>query len=253
MPSLTSLALEVLESPTTSLGQKQVAATALLEAFDVGVETPQRAPMVVWRWLLAHGGSSIRFLRTHELPGVEVVRDAISVLKAHDVGDDGWELGAAVIPGRHADIVTEEDLAAIADRLSSDQRARRFGWMVERVHEERGLSIEFLTALTERLTGSENPVVREIGVEIGFVRGFDQAFAIRMLKDPSPIVRTVVADQLEKTEAPNRDLAMTIIRDHFGVERHRTVTSAMHHALGSLVRRSGRRIRMPEPPTGDEN
>jgi len=209
--------------------------------------------MMVWRWLLAHGDSSIRFLRTHELPGVEVVRDAISVLKAHDVGDDAWELAAAVVPGRHPEIVSEEDLAAIADRLSTDQRARRFGWMVQRIHEEGGLSPDFLTLLTDHLTGSENAVVREIGVEIGFNRGFDQPFATRMLKDPSPIVRTAVADQLEKTEEPNSDLAIASIRDHFGIERHRTVLSAMHHALGTLVRASARRIRMPEPPTGDEN
>ena len=253
MASLTRLALETLEDPTASLGQKQVAATALLEAFTVGVETPPRAPMMVWRWLLAHGDSSIRFLRTHEIPGADVVRDALSVLKARDIGDDAFELAAAVVPGRHPEVVSEEDLAAIADRLITDQRARRFAWMVQRVHEERGLSLEFLTLLTNRLTGSENPVVREIGVEIGFVRGFEPPFATRMLTDPSPLVRTAVADALEKTEDPNRDLAIAIIRDHFGIERHRSVISAMHHALGTLVRASGRRIRMPEPPTGDEN
>jgi hypothetical protein len=253
MSVFTRVALEILEDPAATLALKQVAVTALLEAFGTGIETPQRAPMAVWRWLLAIGSSSVRFLRTHEIPGADVVRDAISVLQSSDVGEEAWELAAAVIPGQHAAIVSERDIAAIAERVNSDQRARRFAWLVERVYEEHGLSPEFMVALSNRLVASEIPGIREAGVEVGFLARFDEGFALRMLGDPTPAVRTAVADRLERVEEPDRDSALALIRGHFAVERHRTVIATMHHCVGSLVRESGRRVRTLSPPAGGED
>ena len=45
--------------------------------------------------------------------------------------------------------------------------------------------------------------------------------------------------------------AAAMVRAHLEVERHRSTLSAAYHVMASLVRASGRRVRLWEPP--DEN
>ncbi len=252
MSPLVRIALEVLEDDASAPGLRQVAGVTILAAFEAGVEVAPGSHAALWRYLLGTGtGASV--LARYEIADQEVARDAIRILIDDDAGEDAGDLALGALRGSNVRYVTDEDLVSIADRLTDEGKARRLTWLTERVNEERGLSPEILVGLRDRLAGADDPSVRAGAVEIaGLAARLDEAFAIRMLDDSAPPVRAAVADLLEKVDVLDRPLALVIVRRQLDVERHRSVLSALHYCMGSLVR-GARRIRTWEPPSGMGN
>ncbi len=222
----------------------------MLAAFEAGIDTPPGSHMAVWRFLLVSDqGASV--LHRHDLIHAEVARDAVRVLLGRDSGDGACDLALAVLRHENVSVITDDDLITIADRVMDEGKARRLTWLIEQAHELRGLGPEYIVALRDRLAGSELVSVRVAAVEVGaLLPRLDEHFAMRMLADGAAPVRTAVAELLEKTDAPDKPLALAIVRQQLDVERHRTPLSALHHAMGSMIRSGGRRVRMWEPPTG---
>jgi hypothetical protein len=171
------------------------------------------------------------------------------VLLDPETGEGERDLALAVLRDSNLDLVTEDHLASIVDGVLSEGRARQVGFLIDRVHEQRGLSAAFLVALRDRLSASDAASVRTVAVEVsGLLAKLEEDFVSRMFRDPSPIVRSATADLLERTEAQDRAQALALIRERLAVEQHRSVISACLYALGSLVRAAGRRARQAEPP-----
>lgn len=253
MSSLTRLAVELLADPCAPLGLRAVACSTLLNAFEAGIDAPAGAHVAVWRFLLGSDASAV-LLHRHALQHPDVARDAIRVLLDRETGEGERDLALAVLRNSNVDAITEENIASIVDRVLDEGRARQVGFLVERVHEQRGLSAAFLTTLRDRLATSDASSVRSLAVEVsGLLPKLDEAFLIRMFGDSSPVVRSATADLLERTEQQDRSQALTLIRNHLAIEQHRSVISACLHALGSLVRTAGRQVRQWEPPESNEN
>ena len=99
--------------------------------------------------------------------------------------------------------------------------------------------------LRDRLANSGDAAVRVCGVTIGaLLPRLDEHFSARAFLDPSPLVRTAMADALEGVELPDRETALRLIRDQLQIENHRSALSALYFALGSLVRNSGRQSQL---------
>jgi hypothetical protein len=117
-------------------------------------------------------------------------------------------------------------------------------YLIEQVHEHRGIDPELLVAIRDRLAISDDATVRAAATDVGaLLPRLDVAFATRMLGDSSPLVRASVVESFEKLEPRDQKGALVLLRDHLGQETHRTVLSACYHSLGTLIRRS----------PGDEN
>jgi hypothetical protein len=253
MSSLTRLALEVLEEKSMPLGVRSVACVTLLHALDGGIAVPNGAHVAVWRFLLGSEASAV-VLHRHALQHPEVAADAVRVLLDRETGEGERDLALAVLRDSNLDLVTEDPLANIVDHVLSEGRARQVGFLIDRVHEQRGLSAPFLVALRDRLATSDAAPVRTVAVEVtGLLPKLDEPFVARMFRDPSPVVRSATADLLERTEEQDRPQALALIRERLVVEQHRSVISACLYALGSLVRTTGRRVRQWEPPEGTGN
>lgn len=252
MCTLTRLALQLLEDAEIGLGLRNTACLTLLAGLEQGIDVLPGTHMAIWRFLLGVDGGAM-LLHRHHLSHQDVARDAVRVLLDSEVGEGGRDLALAVLRDENLAVVQDEHLLTIADRLANDGQVRRLGWLVERIHEERGLTPELILFLRDRLAASEVAAVRAAGVEIGgLLARLDRSFVVRMLADHAPPVRSAVADAMEKVEALDRPLAAAIVREHLLTETHRSVISACHYALGSLVRSSGRRVRQWEPPEGSE-
>lgn len=253
MSCLIRLALEVLEDPAVPLGLRTVACTTLLHAFEGGIDAPTGAQVAVWRFLLGSDASAV-LLHRHALQHPDVAKDAVRVLLDRETGEGERDLALAVLRNSNVDAVTEEHIASIIDRVLDEGRARQVGFLIERIHEQRGLSAPFLEVLRDRFAASEAASVRNVAVEVaGLLPSLDEQFVARMFEDPSPVVRSATAQLLERTEPPDRSRALALIRERLVVEQHRSVISACLYALGSLVRSEGRRVRQWEPPEGTGN
>jgi len=253
MSSLTLIAFEILQSEAMTPGLRQVAACTLLHAIELAIEVPAGTHWAVWRFFVSSNSGSSN-LHRHEIPHPVVARDAVCLLVDSDSGEDAQDLALAVLRGANVGEVTSTDLLAIAERALTEGRVRRLGWLVERVHEARGLSPEFIWGLRDRLAASPLPAVRALAVEVGALHDhLDECFTARMFGDEAPIVRCAVADQLDKIGHPDHQRALVLIRERLAVETHRTVVSACHYALGSLIRAGGPRIRQWEPPAVDDH
>jgi hypothetical protein len=238
MSSLSRLAVEVMEDSTAPQGLRSVACAALLHAFEMGIDTPSGAQLAVWRFLLTSDASAV-LLHRHSLQHPDVAKDAVRVLLDRETGDGERDLALAALRSSNVEVVSEGDLASIVDRVLDEGRARQVGFLIDRVHEQRGLSAPFITTLRDRLAASEVASVRSVALDVsGLLASLDTPFVLRMFSDPSPVVRSATADMLERTEEQDRSQALTLVREHLAVEQHRSVISACLHALGSLVRTS---------------
>lgn len=235
------------------LGVRSVACLTLLHALDGGVAVPNGSQVAAWRFLLGSEASAV-VLHRHALQHPEVAADAVRVLLDRETGEGERDLALAVLRDSNLDLVTEEQLASVVDHVLSEGRARQVGFLIDRVHEQRGLSATFIVALRDRLATSNAAPVRSVAVEVtGLLPKLDEPFVARMFRDPSPVVRAATADLLERSETQDRTQALALIREHLAVEQHRSVISACLYTLGSLVRTAGRRVRQWEPPDGTGN
>ncbi|HEY0467627.1 MAG TPA: hypothetical protein VGC79_25680, partial [Polyangiaceae bacterium] len=231
---------------------RTVACSTLLTALDNAIDVPAGSHMACWRYLLISDGSAGAMHR-HDLSHPDVARDAIRVLLDPEAGEGAQDLAMATLRGPNVSVVTDADIVTLADRVLTEGRARRVNWLIEQIHEQRGLSPVFLVALRDRLAAADEPTVRAASIDVGaLLPRLDVVFAARMLGDISPLVRASVADALEKTEPLDRESALRLIRDHLEHETHRTVLSAVYFSLGNLIRRRPR-VRQWEPPEGGEN
>lgn len=247
MSPLLRLALDVLEEPSTAPGLHSVACSTLLSALDNAIDVPTGAHMACWRYLLGSDGSAAS-LHRHELSHPEVARDAVRILLDPEAGETAQDLAMAVLRGSNVSLVTDEAITTLADRVLTEGRSRRIGWLISEVHEHRGLDPVFIGALRDRLAGADDPSVRAASVDVGaLLPRLDVDFAAKMLADRSPLVRAAVAENLERGEALDRDFALGLVRQCLGQEQHRSVLSALYSSLGSLFRRSRERS---EPPEG---
>ena len=250
MSALTRLALEVLESASTPPGLKATACATLLAAMDQSIEVPNESHMAVWTYLLGSDASAAMMHR-HELSHPEVARDALRVLADSEAGEGAQDLALAVLRGPNVAEVGEEDLVSLADHILDEGRVRRVTWLVEQVHELRGLEPAFITMLRDRLVSSENATVRIAAVTMGaLLPRLDEHFAARTLLDSSPLVRTAMVEALEGVGQRDREKALVLIRDQLGRENHRSPLSTLYSALGSLVRAGGHRVRQVPAPDG---
>jgi hypothetical protein len=253
MSHLTRLAVEVMADPTLPQGLRAVACATLLQAFEAGIETPSGAQLAVWRFLLASDASAV-LLHRHSLQHPDVAKDAVRVLLDRETGESERDLALAALRSSNVEVVSEDDLASIVDRVLDEGRARQVGFLIDRVHEQRGLSAQFITTLRDRLAAADAAPVRSIALDVGgLLSNFDPPFVLRMFNDPSPVVRSATADLLERTEPQDRPQALTLVREHLVIEQHRSVVSACLHALGSLIRAGGRQVKQGEPPDCEEN
>ncbi len=244
MSPLLRIALETLQSPVTAPGLRAVACSTLLAALDNAVEVPVGSHLACWHHLLGSDGSAAAMHR-HELSHPDVARDAVRVLIDPEAGETAQDLAMTTLRGSNVAGVTDDDIVTLADRTLTEGRSRRVNWLIEQVHEHRGLDPEFLTALRDRLAASDEATVRTGAIDLGaLLPRLDTAFAAKMLGDGSPLVRASVADSFEKLDPRDRKSALRLIRDHLGHETHRTVLSACYFTLGNLIRRQ---------PSGDEN
>jgi len=243
MSPLLRVALETLETPATAPGLRVVACATLLSALDNAIEVPPGSHMACWRYLLGSDGSAAS-LHRHEIPHPGVASDAVRVLLDAEAGETAQDLAMAVLRGANVAVVTDEDISSLADRVLTEGRSRRVNYLIEQVHEHRGLDPVFIVALRDRLATSDDANVRATAIDVGaLLPRIDVAFCTKMLGDGSPLVRASVVDSFEKLEPRDRKAALRLIRDHLGSESHRSVLSACYHCLGTLIRRS----------PGDEN
>jgi hypothetical protein len=245
--SLLRVALETLEAPASAPGLRAVACSTLLAALDNAVEVPAGSHMACWRYLLGSDLSASAMHR-HEIPHREVARDAVRVLLDTESGEAAQDLAMAVLRGFNVSVVMDEDIASVADRVLTEGRSRRVTWMIEQVHEHRGLDPAFLVALRDRLASSDDANVRAASIDVGaLLPRLDAVFAGKMLSDHSPLVRAGVAEHLESVEFLDRDQALGLIRRCLGEETHRSVLSPLYASLGTLIRRNrGDRSDAPE-------
>lgn len=204
--------------------------------------------MAVWDYLLGSDASAGTIHR-HQLTHPDVARAALRVLSDPDAGEGAQDLALSALRGANVAEVGEQDLVSLADRILDEGRAGRVSWLVEQVHEQRGLAPDFIMSLRDRLVNSEDAGVRVGGVTVGaLLSRLDEQFAKRMFLDLSPVVRTAVADSLEAVSEADRSAALKLIRDQLRVEVHRSPLSALYSVLGILVRVGGRRVRPQELP-----
>jgi len=245
MSALLRLALDALQDAATAPGLRSVACSTLLSALDNAVDVPSGSHMACWTYLLGSDGSAAS-LHRHEIPHPEVAADAVRVLLDPEAGETAQDLAMAVLRGCNVSVVTDQDIVTLADRVLTEGRSRRVNYLIEQVHESRGLEPAFLVALRDRLAGSADASVRATAVEVGgMLPRLDVVFARKVFSDGSASVRAAIADQLERVEPLDRARALRLIRDRLDQETHRSVLSACYAALATLIRRG--------PAQGEEN
>jgi len=239
--SLTTQSLKALQDPSSPPGTRSIACRALVHAIELGVPVPTGTAMACWQFLLQSGADSCG-LRP-DLQDRQVAQDAVRILRTRECSLDQHNLAYTILQGGNVTYVTEPDLAAIVEVLT-DGRALRIGWLIGRVHEGAGLSLQFLVTLRDRLAGSTIPEVRSEAPGISsLLPRLDQEFAIRMFQDPVPRVRSALASMLEQVEDVDQETALKLVQAHTALEQHRDVLSTCHFALGSLMRSVDRGIR----------
>jgi len=244
MSRLTRLAFETLEDPASPFGLRSTACSTLMHAIDLRVQVPHGSPMACWRFLV-ESESSGNSLNQHQLQDPEVARDAVRILLDPEAGTDVQDLALAVLQDQNLHALTEPDLATILDRIMTADRARQVGWLVYRLHQELGLSNESLIRIRDRFASSDVAAVRAQAPGISaLLPRLDQEFALRILQDPKPPVRSAGLDMLQEVESIDAPQALLLARDHLATEQHRNVISSCHFAIGSLMRAAGRAIRM---------
>lgn len=245
MSPLLRVALETLEEAATAPGIRSVACSTLLSAMDNAVEVPPGSHMACWRYLLEsdHGASS---LHRHEIQHPEVARDAVRVLLDPEAGETAQDLAMAALRGGNVAAVVDEDIVTLADRVFTEGRSRRVNFLIQQVHEYRGLHPNFISGLRDRLAGSDDVSVRAASVDVGaLLPRLDVTFASRMFRDGSAPVRAAISEHLERVDPLDRDRALRLIRDQLEHETHRSVLSQCYAALATLIRR--------RPGSGDES
>jgi len=238
MAPLIVAAFAALEDGTAAAAVRSIACSCILAALTSGLEVPPGAPMAAWRWLI-HSESGASALHLQELPSAEVAIEAIRILKGEiDAGENARDLAMAVMRGENLAVVRDADIVLMAERAMGEGRLRRFVYVIEGVHELRGLSSDFIRLLRDRLSSSPSPAARAAGVEIGaLLPRVDLPFLEHMLVDPSPVVRRCALEMLERVEMLERTVAATVVRRHLSNEQHRSVIASGLTTLGSLVRR----------------
>jgi hypothetical protein len=237
MAVLLRAALDVVRDADAPHGLRAVAAKTLLAAFEHEVETPPGASLAVWCWLSTVGGDCVRFSQV-SLPGPEVVLEAVAALKNPGVGEDLMSLAATAIEkSKDLGAITDEDVLAIVDGEPGIERVRRLVWILQAIHEVRGLPNVMLQALRDRWARSARAHLRQAAVQVaGLLPGLDKNFAVRMLDDTAPGVRSEIVDLLEQAEGEDRDRALGLLRQRLAVEEHVRVRSDLHSAIGTLLR-----------------
>lgn len=250
MMSLLRLAFDVVADDSAPVGLRLVACSALLRAMEEGLDVPLGSHIAVWRLLLKSGASAPH---RHQLLHADVAADAVRVLLDRETSDAERDLALGVLKDSNLDSVTEQQLAGVVDRALDEGRARQAGYLIENVHEQIGLSVEFLTTVRDRLASANVPAVRAVTLDVArLLPVLDGAFAAARFGDPSPLVRAAVAQMLEglDNEAEVTE-AINLIRDQLKIETHRSVIAACLGALGSLVRAGARRSRMSAQTQND--
>lgn len=236
MSALTRVALETLVDPAAAPGLKTVACTTLLVAFRERVGVVAGSHLAVWKYLLSLENAAV-ILHQFEVSHAEVAADAVRVLLDGDSGEAAKDLALAVLRGANLAAVGDQELVTLVDQVLVEERVRQISWLIERVHEERGLSPQLLVAIRDRLAGSVLSAIRVAAVEVGaLLPRLDEPFALRMLSDSAPAVRTEVADQLARAGELDRAAAVTILREQLTVESHAGPLKAIHFALAALIR-----------------
>lgn len=239
MAQLLRAALDVVRDDNAPHGLRAVAAKTLLAAFEHEVETPAGAPLAVWRWLATVGGDCVRFSQV-SLPGPDVVVEALAVLKKPDAGEDLFALAATVVE-KSTDLaaITDDDVLAIVDGEPGRERVRRLIWIVQAIHQDRGIPKPVLDALRDRWARSARAHLRQAAVQVaGLLPGLDDDFITRMLDDTAPGVRSEAVELLEQAEGDDRDRALVLLHSRLAAEENLRVRSDLHSAIGTLLRSS---------------
>jgi len=243
MSQLTRLALETLQDPSSPHGLRSTACSTLMHAIDLGVLVPVKSPLACWQFLL-ESEASAHSLNQHRLQDPEVARDAVRLLLDQNSSTGVQDLALSVLQDQNLHAITEQDLATILERVMTESRARMVGWLIDRIHEERGLSNESLIRIRNRFASSNVAAVRAQGPAVSaLLPRLDQEFAIRILQDPAPAVRSAVLEMLHTVEPLDAPQALLLVQAHLATEQHRNVISSCHLAAGHLmraVRRAGR-------------
>jgi hypothetical protein len=242
MALLLRAALDVVRDPDAPHGLRAVAAKTLLAAFEHVVETPPGASLAVWCWLSTVGVDCVRFSQVN-LPGPDVVLEAVAVLKRLDAGEDLTNLAATVIEkSKDLAVVTDEDVLAVVDGEPGPERVRRLVWVVDAIHQGRGLPNTLLQALRDRWACSARAHLRQAAIQIGrLLLGLDERFVVQMLDDTAPGVRSEAVDLLEQADGEERDRALGLLQKRLATEEHVRVRSDLHSAIGSLLRQKSPR------------
>jgi len=155
------------------------------------LEVPSGAPLAVWEWLCGAGRDTIRLAVIGRIPGEEVLRRALDVLRDPQAGDDLQELAETVVA--HAtdlSIVTDDTIRALVDGEPGPARASRLTSILESLHTNRGIPSALLRDLRDRWARSQHVHLRVEAVTVaGLLPGLDVAFSTKMLDDPSPRVQ----------------------------------------------------------------
>lgn len=236
MSTITRLALDILHSTSAATGLKVVACNALLSALEAEVSVPTGTHMAVWHYLL-NSDPVVATLHRHHLLHPEVARDAVRILLNADSGDAAQELALSVLRGQNAAELGDMDLQTLVDRILDEGRGRRVAWLIEQVHEHRGIRADVLTHLRDRLAGARDPAARIAAVAVGsLLPRLDLGFAGGMLEDAAPPVRAAAAEALEAVPDIDRTPALLLVRGRLPHESHRLPLSALYSTLGSLLR-----------------
>ncbi|MFO7181512.1 MAG: hypothetical protein DIU78_022610 [Pseudomonadota bacterium] len=238
MNKFLKVALDTIQDQHAPRGIQSLAALALLGAMENELEVPSGAPLAVWEWLCGAGRDTIRLAVIGRIPGEEVLRRALDVLRDPQAGDDLQELAETVVA--HAtdlSIVTDDTIRALLDGEPGPARAGRLTSILESLHTNRGIPSALLRELRDRWARSPHVHLRVEAVTVaGLLPGLDIAFATKMLDDPSPKVRSAAIDLLEQADSVGRAEALRLLRDRLQLEEHTRVRSDIYFAVGSLTR-----------------
>jgi hypothetical protein len=237
MAPLLRMAFEMVGDAELPVGLRAAASAALLHAIENGIEVPPGAHMALWCFMLSSEASAAT-LHRQRLIHPDVAADAIRVLLDRSTSEAERDLALGALRDSNLNGITEQQVAGVVDRALDEGRARQAGHLIESVHEEVGLSAEFLQKARDRLAEAHAPAVRSTAVDVArLLPAFDGAFWASCFADRSPVVRTAVAQALELADK-NDDVAQAIslIRERLKIEGHRSVIAACLSALGSLIR-----------------
>ena len=143
----------------------------------------------------------------------------------------------AALRGPNLSAVTDSALLILGDQLAAKNRLRQFTYIVESVHEERGLATGFIVVLRDRLAGSPFGSARAVASDVNaLLSRLQEDFVQKQLGDPSPIVRSAALRSLEGVNKLDRLRAVAIVREHLASEQHRSSVAVGLEALAALIR-----------------